>query len=164
MLRIFSLILILLPYSVLAEEEVVIFIGEVISASRSENSCQDYLPKAKNGTLEEICMDRVFHFKYQVKELIQGEHKEKEIDFTGFYHYWGFPPYTTQKDSLVILKQSQFGYMLQSVEWVTKENGEWAYCKEWPDESEDCKVYKPITVLVETFNKARNPTATPPVR
>lgn len=138
-----------------ASSDVVAFIGEAISATRSDKSCQEYLSKerSEDGQLQEICMDRVFEYKYEVKAHIQGAKLGKDIEFTGFYHFWGIPGFTTRKNSLVIVKDTKFGYMLQTTEWAEQVAGKWVVCEEWPESEDECTKYTPVSEYLKTFNK-----------
>ncbi len=148
-------------------EDTLAFVGEAILAERSKTSCQDYLSKEKDedGQLEEVCMDRVFKLRYEIKETLIGSESKNEVDFIGFYHYWGLPNYTLLKDALVVLRMSEHGYFLQGVEEVTKSSDGWVVCQEWDDNDEICKrsvsAGQYLTEAGFTFNKSKQqgPTA-----
>ena len=133
----------------LASDDLIAFIGEAISATRSEKSCSEYtLP----GHEDEICMDRVFELKYEVKEPLIGQNMGSSISFTGFYHYWGLPNYAMWKNGLMILKKTKFGYILQESEWADFVNGQWATCKKWSENSDECSEYVPVSEYLKKFN------------
>lgn len=143
----------------LAASETLAFIGEAVLAERSKKSCQEYLSKAKNedGQLEEVCMDRVFNFRYEIKDALIGSSESKEVEFIGFYHYWGLPNYTLLKDALVVLRMSEHGYFLQGVVDATRTANGWVICQDWDENEEICKVSISVeNYLTEagyTFNK-----------
>jgi len=120
--------------------DTIALIGAPLRIEVSGKACTEYLDTSDSTSgSQEVCTDRAFLMHYRVEASVLGEVRTPIIDFIGFYHNWGFPPYSGFEPAFIVLTRVKDQYHLEYISEVKKKAGRWWVCEEWSEgDSPEC--------------------------
>lgn len=110
------------PYPVLA------FVGRLVTIEEGVDPCA--VDAAKGEELDCISMDEIYVARYEVLEVLSGNHAAREITFQIADHY-GFPKFAEYRTALLFVGQHPDGAWLEKYQGIPVHRiagGSWASC------------------------------------